>query len=223
MKFNVGSKVIIVDDGPGSMEFRVGLTKTGDRVKSFVHSLLQVNDYYVSPDEFFTSFTEEVTIKEGGPTLVRNSYSFLKKRAVDKESNGEILFIGYPLVEEGSLDINSLKSLVQKVIAVFPQLVYIPHRRESEKTLMVLGEVLEVRKLGMPFELYLAENENLPRCLISYFSSILFNTKNMFGKAIQLSHIRLRDYQSPHYDDLDQLYERIESISEELLEYSIKR
>ena len=221
MKANTESKVIIVDDGPGSIEFRMGFTKTGDRAKMIVHTLLRVKNYYVRPDEFFTSFTKEMIIESDGPKLVQNHYGFLKKRAGGKESNGEILFIGYPLVEEGCLEIESLKSLIQRVKDRFPELVYIPHRRESAKNLQVLSDVLEVRSLGLPFELYLAENASLRRSLVGYFSSVLFNTNKMFGDTIELNHIRLRDYKSPHFSDLDILYNKIDDISEEIFQYSI--
>lgn len=107
----------------------------------------------------------------------------------------KVYFVGSPLVEAGYLDIETNLSYLKKVKEQFSgkEIFYFAHRREEKKNLDHYAFFGEIVKDKVPFEDRMQKEEELPRHVVSFVSSVLINLPQVLPQVI-FSYQKLNSY-----------------------------
>ena len=128
-----------------------------------------------------------------------NRYVHFRRRVAEVPPNGEVWFLGEPLVLDGYLSEETYLRHLKSVQRYYrgKRFVYLPHSREQgadvERVRTTLG--CEVKRFGMPIELALSRADRHPVVVASFISSALPNCRIMFGLTLQLISV----YLEPEY------------------------
>lgn len=218
------NRVIIIDDGPSTIEFFKTDQKKLSYLNIIVENILGLKKYSIKPNLIFTRFysqIKEISLKNN-VNIIENKFSFLKSNICEKKKSSSKLFVGYPLVEENIIDIKVYIDLLNEVKDLIGEFTYIPHRRESQETIKLISKHIKVQNLGMPFEMYLFKTLTFPSEILGFFTTVLFNVNEMFGEKIKLKYIKLNNLKIGHIDDVEKLYNEISKIAELVFSYDIK-
>jgi Icc-related predicted phosphoesterase len=92
-------------------------------------------------------------------------------------NENKVFFVGSPLVEAGYLDVEKNISHLKKVKEQFKgkQIFYFAHRREEVENLNRYNFFGEIIKDAIPFEDRMQKEEELPKHVVSFVSSVLIN------------------------------------------------
>jgi len=138
----------------------------------------------------FTYFDLEPT---NGIKIVKNELNFLKEKYLkgsDLDSSN-IYFLGNPSTKYISDD-EYLESIHNLIKESDKNIVYIPHRGESQKMKSLLSDInnpnFRVIDINMPVELYFLENKIYPTMVVAYFSTALITLKRIY-KDCEISFI----------------------------------
>lgn len=95
------------------------------------------------------------------------------------------LIIGGKLVEEGICSISSYHRFLDKCLSKNSDLIYIPHRGESEENLSLIKEKygLQVIRLDLPIELAAIELNIIPKNIFSCFSTALISMPVIYPES----------------------------------------
>ncbi|HOX24958.1 MAG TPA: hypothetical protein PLL30_04235 [Candidatus Krumholzibacteria bacterium] len=141
---------------------------------------------------FFSTYDLDLAAAD---TLVRNRYEHAGRQIVANASDGRVLFLGQPLVEDGYLGRSDLRALLGDVRRSHTSqpLAYVPHPREDRAALAgVLGDCgIAMYEIGKPFEFHLLDSTSLPGTVASFFSSALDNCRLIWGNRIRLLAYRI--------------------------------
>lgn len=221
------SELVAVDDGTDTLRVATLRQKVVDIPKEsppigLIQSIKQlVNRRYVDWDArqpqtvtFFTAYDLAVSTKD---RLIKNDYRWLRKHVNGFNSNGQVYFLGQPLVEDGYLEESTYLEYLNKIVGYFDKkpVLYIPHKRESNRTVMLVEHKvgLATRSFGGPIEVILALDNECPDVLASFFCSALENCSILFGSSLMIIAFYLPP-QALLYDD---------SPSESIYEYFRRR
>lgn len=136
---------------------------------------------------FFTAYDIAVGSKD---RLIVNDYRWLRERVVSRAGNDYVYFLGQPLIEDGYLEEITYLEYLRKVVRYYGdnQVVYIPHKRESNRSLILIDQELglAIQRFSRPIEVELAIGGELPKELASFFCSALENCSILFGNSLQI-------------------------------------
>jgi len=149
----------------------------------------------VNPRErlvFFSTYDLSLPVTD---TLVPNRYLRASQHAGASRTDGRVLFLGQPLVEDGYLGLADFRTLlghVRRSHADQP-LTYVPHPREDRRSLAgVLAECgIALEEIAKPFEFHLLDSATLPGTVASFFSSALDNCRLIWGDRMRLLAYRI--------------------------------
>ena len=118
---------------------------------------------------------------------IKNNFNF--SIDLQKNNSDEVFFIGQPM--ENILGEDEYYRVLNKIKALNPTLTYIAHRRDSEKKLLFIGEVMGIRilKLNEIIELNLLKSKFLPSKIISFYSTSLITLKLLFKDKIMVNYV----------------------------------
>lgn len=220
---NTRSKTVsLLDDGPSTMELDQKWRNKLSGMHKLVHKLLGVFEYNLLPNEIFTTYADYFSGKELGCSIEKNEYHFVKSQLTEKIRTDSVFFVGYPMVQERLVTIENYVKLLRLIKEKTGDYVYIPHRREGKEVLDEISKYFEVKKLGLPFEMFLFASDDYPREIRGFFSSVFFNVNTIAGKLIKLSYVHLRNFKVTHFSNLESIYSRLSKIANENLSIDMK-
>jgi len=129
--------------------------------------------------------------------VAKNKLTFLKETYLEGalKDNDNIYFLGHPSGRHISDD-NYISSLLNLIKFFNKNVVYIPHRGESEKmkkrVSSIANPLLCVKDINMPVELYFLENKIYPSNIIAYYSTALI-TLNIIYKECNISYLPIAE------------------------------
>ena len=142
---------------------------------------------------FFTAYNID---PRPGDTVVLNRYVHFRHRVAAAPSNGEVWFLGEPLVLDGYVSEETYLGHLRSVQRYYgdKRIVYLPHNREQNADVGRVQTTLgcEVRRFGLPIEVALNRADRHPDHVASFISSALPNCHIMFGRTLQLTAIYLK-------------------------------
>ena len=140
--------------------------------------------------------------------VVKNNFEFIFKS--EKIISEKVYFIGQPMENIlGEIEYYRVLSTVKKLN---PNMIYIAHRRDSNKKLLYIGDMgITVLKMTEIIELYLIKSSTLPKKVISFYSTALITLKLLFKDEIIIKGIFNNDLIS---NDLIQIFKNLKIKSE---------
>ncbi|MCZ8022779.1 MAG: hypothetical protein O9302_06035 [Cyclobacteriaceae bacterium] len=177
--FGDGGKIVLMADGMQQIivnsERNEGIYSTRSLPKSF--SLLGIRECSLTKFSFLTPYNlvelnDEIIFKP-----------FTKKRVCNLNSS-EMGFIGMPVVDLGIVTAESHIKNLYDIKDKFPDLnfVYFAHPSESKFVIDKISKHFNVKSLDFIFEEYVSKENNVPRKIISYYSSVLLNLNLLFDE-----------------------------------------
>ena len=119
----------------------------------------------------FSNLPVDSLSKNTGLTYVKR-----EGELVQPSKFGESCFIGTKLSEIGFINESEYIERVRHAREKFGHLIYIPHREECELKLEKIANLdVQVKKIGVPIEKYLSDNEKSYKNFITYYSTAIFN------------------------------------------------
>lgn len=188
--FNINSNFIIVDDGTSTLEAK---------------ELPRFHDA-----RFFTQFHQELV--GFFPTVDPNGFNSIKQRLnIEKNRSLDVVFIGSGIAEIGIVSESDYLCMVEKICAKYSakssNIIYIPHRVESEEKLNKISVLdrVQILKINYPIELLGIVGSLFPEKVVSFYSTALVTMKSIYG----CESIAYRfDYEgSEHASEIDSVYD----------------
>jgi len=204
---------ILLDDGSSSIEY-------GDTVilkRRLIEKIFGLKKTNIIPTFFFTAY-KDILDRKGisDVTLEENRYTYLRSLKQSQKTGSEVYFIGAPLVEQGYIKEEEYLEKINKLKKLH-KLIYVPHPREKHSKVAEIANSIFVLKTDVPFELYLVAQNELPKLIIGYHTSVIFNVNKLFGDKIPTNYIKLKDTGNLNYaNKLISKYEELDLISSEL-------
>jgi len=162
IKWIKASKVLLLDDGSGSLN---------------VQKLLTNNNAF----DTFTFFKIE---KKNNQKIYINNFHRIKKLIKNKIIHNEIIFIGSKISEMKIISESEFLFLMQKISKYFnKKIIYIPHRGESNQKINKIKNIKNIRimTLNYPIEMIGIYNQIMYNTFVSFFSTALFTLKNIYN------------------------------------------
>jgi len=141
--------------------------------------------------ELFTVFDSIVKYEN----TIKNNFSFLREAMIEVKKTNDSYIIGTPLVESGIIEndtyLEYLRGITEKIGN--RNIIYIPHRRETDWRLREIADRFgfAVKRLAMPVELYFCMNKIIPKYIISFYSTSLYNLSKLFGSNTNIVSIKI--------------------------------
>lgn len=189
----------LIDDGTSTLETNDERNQVADprtmtkKLKALViHKLIGLRAGQAERLTFFTAYAIDA---RPGDTVVPNRYVHFRNRVAAAPSNGEVWFLGEPLVMDGYLSEETYLGYLGSVRRYYgDNIVYLPHNREQAADVGRVQTTLgcEVRRFGLPIEVALSRADRHPDHVVSFISSALPNCHIMFGQTLQLTAFYLK-------------------------------
>jgi hypothetical protein len=135
---------------------------------------------------FFDLFTMHNLVPLKNQTIVQHEFLFLKQKIIkcDVIQNNKTIILGDKFYEAGLLTKNDSVYILDKLIQHLDgeEIIYMAHRGESEKK---LNEIMNKYKIKIvrnnyPIELYGLYHMELPKKIVSFFSTALFSMQKIY-------------------------------------------
>ncbi|MEW7001606.1 hypothetical protein [Serratia marcescens] len=103
-----------------------------------------------------------------------------------------MFIIGAPLFEAGVTSVDDIQltlNMIKDLLKSKPESVfyYVPHRRERTEKIKIISELVKVKRLDFPFEVYpLMEKENVSS-IAGFYSSLYDNLIMIYGDKIKIT------------------------------------
>ena len=158
------SKVVLLDDGAKSINIQSGF----DDKKNL---------------NMFTIFPLS---NHKGQRIEKNNFVFLKNKMSELiHKNDLIFFLGAPLISAGIMSEFEYLGKLKKIIKLnnFENILYIPHRQESEDVINEISNFngVVVKSIDYPVELYGLYNSAIPSQVISFYSTALVSMSLIYS------------------------------------------
>lgn len=218
---------VLLDDGVGTftlaklisrnIEIKETLTRRDKWIYKHIFKYNNNCDY--NNMKIFSCFPLEKYFGEKTTNYVDiNSFTVTKKRVNNNiKQIDEVWFLGSPMVEAGELEIDKYKLIIHNINVNYCNntMKYIPHKNESIKNIKIISSVAKIKYLNKPVELYLLDEDNIPKQIISFYSSGLFYVKFIYDNIVDVKSI----YCDPNILNIDnnekeRLYETISNLKE---------
>ncbi|MBC8197450.1 MAG: hypothetical protein H8E60_06155 [Candidatus Marinimicrobia bacterium] len=178
-------KVLLLDDGSGSLNVQKLLTK----------------------ENAFDTFTFFRLEKKYNQNIYINHFHRIKKLVKNKIIHNEIIFIGSKISEVRIISEAEFLLLMQKIVKYFnKKIIYIPHRGESNQKINKLKKIKNIRimTLNYPIEMIGIYNQNMYNTFVSFFSTALFTLKNIYN--IEPIAIKINYNNAKNKDMIEEVY-----------------
>lgn len=193
------NEIIAVDDGTFTLDvakFRSEKIEDNNQAPSsgYIKSIKKlIRERYVEwytqqprSIRFFTAYDVSFGPEDNVAT---NKYDWLKSRITKGNENGQIYFLGQPLIEDGYLDEATYFGYLEKIYLYFggKSIFYLPHKRESARTVSIVENRLRlpIKRFNEPIEIALALGKTLPSTLASFHCSALESCAKIFGDTFK--------------------------------------
>lgn len=183
--------------------------------RKLLKNLYNFNINRLSNITYFSCYDIEI---EEGDELIKNTYQQLRSKIEKLPSNDKlILFIGSSLSEVGVIDEKFYLKYLKKIKAYYSdyQIHYIAHRADNKEKLDKIQHDLgiDIIKYKLPFEMQIAEIGPVPRCIASFYSSVLINCYQMFNPKVETVSFELPREQinTRHREKIDAIYSYFKS------------
>lgn len=211
---------VLLDDGTSSLNFnrRVSYTNFNSNRK-LIYSVFGVKDYKVKPDIFFSAYKEKLKDRvDNGILIESNNYTYLRSLSRAKVNGDEVFLIGDLLVERNRIPEEEYLEKIKYLKNINGnKLVYVRRFSEDEVKLKKIEKICTVLRPSVPFEIFLVTNSCMPKSIIGYHSSVLFNVYKIYGDALPLYYIKLKNFSSEQYKaDIETLYHELKYFATEL-------
>lgn len=118
-----------------------------------------------------------------------NYYEHPPKKNI-KTVNENIYFFGSKFSEMKNMSLENEISILRKVLKRYPKnkFFYLPHRDEKENKLKEIESLgYTIKKLNEPAEIFFDKTEEMPKVIISYFSTTLYTCFSRFKNVKVIS------------------------------------
>lgn len=198
--------IILLDDGTATLRIsREGGFSLRKVVKSMFLKVIGMVSNEYEKITFFSVYNIEGKISENDNIIMHDYENYRKKIKSLPKNENKTFIIGSPLFEAGvtsvddiELTINMINDLISK--QPYCSFYYVPHRRERDKKIERISELVEIKRFDFPFEVYpLIEKENVSS-IAGFYSSLYDNLIMIYGENIKItSYIIDADKISPEW------------------------
>jgi len=180
--------------------------------KTIRSKYLDLDTHEIPTVTFFTAYNLDV---RPGDYLIKNDYRYLREWARQQQKTESIYFLGMPLIEDGYMLQETYFSYLHRIQKYFDSdnLVYVPHPRESDKTIRALTEKcrIPVLRFNAPIEIQMLLSGKHPTILASFFSSALENCRLIFGHEMEVMSFYLPQQDLvPGHDHVEEIFAYIQ-------------
>ena len=192
-------KIILLDDGAKTL---------------FIQKQFSNNNFY----NLFTMY--DLNPINNNQIIYKNSFEELNKKLIKMNFNREeIFFLGMKLNEIGIVSEETYVKFIEKISKKYKKqkIIYIVHRGESENKLKKIQSIgnIEIRSYSFPIELVGFFEKNIPKKVISFYSTALLTMKYIYNIEVE-SYIF--DYNNSKYkiviDEVYNYYKQLISVKE---------
>ncbi|WP_457564273.1 polysialyltransferase family glycosyltransferase [Caminibacter sp.] len=143
-----------------------------------------------------------------GQKIYKNTLQKIKNLLTSLEIDDDtIMFIGSKLSEENIMEEKKYIEVLQKLSEKYKNIIYVPHREESESKLKKIAEIknIEIKPLDYPVEFYGFYEKTIPYKAVSFYSTALITLKKLYEIEVESL---LFDYtSSKHKNAIEKVYE----------------
>jgi len=171
--------------------------------KSLRESMLEWDARQANRIEFFTAYD---IVARPGDLVVKNEYSYFRKRMTSNGSNGSCMFLGQCLVRDGYISQHVYLDYLRRVRSHFGDqpMLYVPHPREPE---VLVNEIREhigfvIQRVDVPIEWHLMDEGAKPSVLASFFCSALVSCRLIYGTRLKFKAFQIMDEDVIKWPDL---------------------
>jgi len=220
--------IYLIDDGTSTLTYHK--TKDHTKVKSkFSIRKMRYNLFFLkcAPVEnvkYFTLFNIDSNKNE---IIVKNKFNYLRNNFLNrvKKSTNKVFIIGQSIAKgyiTEDLYIKYIKQIIQD--NKDEEIVYYPHRYEDTEKLSstIKNKNFIVKKVDLPIELELLEQEYYPKKIISFFSAALFTLNKLFDKTEVNSYVIEYDKVLINLDTVKTCYDELKSENVNLIYLNTK-
>ncbi len=185
--------IVLLDDGTATLRINreEGISPRKIIKSLFLKSIGMVNNEF-EKITFFSVYNIGEKVKKSD-TVIRHCYENYKKKLASLPSdNNKVFIIGAPLFEAGVTSIDDIQltlNMIKDLLKSKPESVfyYVPHRRERTEKIKIISELVKVKRLDFPFEVYpLMEKENVSS-IAGFYSSLYDNLIMIYGDKIKIT------------------------------------
>ena len=129
--------------------------------------------------------------------IYNNDLRVLKSLSKHKKvDNNKVFIIGSASIERKNLNHNYFKKIINQIIIKYKnkKIYYIPHRLEKDLK-YILTKNISIKRFNIPIELALTKEKFLPKYVLSFYSTALFNLKHIYKNQVKFYNIGY-DYKS---------------------------
>ncbi len=175
--------IFLVDDGLAQVNYHTIVNSRPTLKESVRHIAYRLMGYQLTPlkYKFFTIFD----IKN--EQVIKNEYTFFKKKLQNKVVEAAVYFIGQPLVELSIMNEIDYKHELSKIIDLYgsKRFIYVAHRRESHDKVEKIAKELgfEFREFNHLLEVEMILSKSIPSDFATFFSSAIVTLPYFIKKA----------------------------------------
>lgn len=180
-----GTDTLIINEARKALKQRESL---GRGVKSALRRALF--EWDVRDAERVTFFSAYDMTPGGSDRLIKNNFAHMRSLTPDDPPVQEVVFLGQCLIEDGCIAEDDYMYHLTRVKKYFSgeQVVYVPHPRESPRTVEAIRSTLgfHIRKLAVPIEVAVIRRGGKPTILAAFFCSALVNCRLILGNQVKV-------------------------------------
>lgn len=178
-------------------------------------STIRANNSFTK-EKFFDWFTIYDLKSLPEQSIIQHNFSYLRKRVADNvvAKNDQVIILGDKFYEEGMLSRENSNRILEQLISALigEKVIYLAHRGASKEKLDYIRNKynIDVVKHDFPIELYGLYMGELPKRVVSFFSTALFSLQKIYPEIeVKLYRIDTTMFTSHRetYDEGYQVYE----------------
>lgn len=143
--------------------------------------------------KFFTIYNEKAGFND---EITINTSRKLKNFISVKNINPKLVFfVGSVYIKKGSISKKNYISLIKQFKNFMneqdKQVIYIPHRYETDEELALIQEIMPIKKSKLAIELMLGQLDELPAEITGFYSSVFFVINKILPKEVNITAIKI--------------------------------
>ena len=184
-------KIIVLDDGLNSKLIVNSLDKRNyPFFKNIFIRLFRLNLDFPKRFSIFTIF--DLNSNNHNVIIEKNQLNDFKKNIKNFKKENIILLIGQPFVELKILDEFFYFSIINKINRKFPNLIYIPSRKENDRNLYKMKKQygINILRTNINIEHYILNKKIIPKSIIGFTSTALVSLNKLFNQEKVITDIK---------------------------------
>ena len=184
-------KIIVLDDGLNSKLIVNSLDKRNyPFFKNIFMRLFRLNLDFPKRFSIFTIF--DLNSNNHNVIIEKNQLNDFKKNIKNFKKENIILLIGQPFVELKILDEFFYFSIINKINRKFPNLIYIPSRKENDRNLYKMKKQygINILRTNINIEHYILNKKIIPKSIIGFTSTALVSLNKLFNQEKVITDIK---------------------------------